>query len=159
MLSTFTTICPFTAFALESMAIPITGPACVAFMAYPGRVWISDEDTTGFTLNHSAGSTTSYDLEFNWIAIGVEEAIVTVSDGSEEVFNVNVEQPVAEEPAAPVAEEPVAEEPAAEEPVVEEFVAEEPVAEEPVVEQPAEEPAPAADEVPAEEVPAEVPAV
>ncbi len=94
----------------------------------PGQVWVSDEDESGFTINHSAGNATPVALEFNWIAIGVEDAIVTVSDGSTEVVGAEVVEPAAVEPAA--------EEPAAEEPIVEE-------------------PAPAGDDVPADEVPAE----
>ncbi len=39
--------------------------------------WISDEDTTGFTLNRADSSA---QVEFNWIAIGVVDALVTISD-------------------------------------------------------------------------------
>ncbi len=56
----------------------------------PGNIWVSDEDKTGFTINHSAGSTTPNDLEFNWIAIGVDEAMVTISDGKTERVEVTV---------------------------------------------------------------------
>ena len=126
----------------------------------PGRVWVSDESTEGFTINHSAGSTTEYDLEFNWIAIGVEEAMVTISDGTTEDVEVSVESDVVAEAAEVVEEEPVVEEevveeePAAEEvpEVVEDEPAEEPMVEEPVVEEEVVEEEPVVEEAPAEDV-------
>ena len=99
----------------------------------PGRVWVSSEDETGFTLNHSAGSSTAYPLEFNWIAVGVEEALVTVSDGTTERFTVNVvEQPLVEEVLPE--EQPVVDQPVVEElvPVVEELPIEELPLEQPI---------------------------
>ncbi|NQV89089.1 MAG: hypothetical protein HQ488_02100, partial [Parcubacteria group bacterium] len=102
----------------------------------PGRIWVSDEDTTGFTLNHSAGSTTDFDIELNWIAVGVEEAMVSVSDGTVEEVTVTVTSDVAAEAgAAVVAEEVIVEEVVVEEAAVEEVVVEEAAVEEVVVEE------------------------
>jgi len=112
----------------------------------PGRLYVSDEDESGFTINHTAGSTTGFDIELNWIAVGVEEAIVTISNGTTENISVTVVSNVA-------AQEAVAEEPAVEETVEEaaEEVIEEIVAEEPVVEEVVEE-TPVVQEAPAEEL-------
>jgi hypothetical protein len=43
------------------------------------EAWVSNEDESGFTLNRPE-STSDSQVEFNWIAIGVEDAQVTVSD-------------------------------------------------------------------------------
>jgi len=43
------------------------------------EAWISNEDETGFTLNRP-DSTSGSQVEFNWIAVGIEDAQVTVSD-------------------------------------------------------------------------------
>ncbi|MEK7665465.1 MAG: hypothetical protein AAB337_01135, partial [Patescibacteria group bacterium] len=129
--------------------------------------WIENETTTGFDIVRSAFSDSA--VEFNWIAMGVDGGIVSISDGTTEEITITVADPGAstdiigvvadtgsssvpvEEPAVEApAEEPVAEEPAVEAP------AEEPVAEEPVVEAPAEEPV--AEEPVAEEPAVEAPA-
>jgi len=107
--------------------------------------WVSDESVTGFTINRPNSSA---QVEFNWIAIGVTDAQVTVSDDNSEGTNVSVND--TNGPAAPAPSAP-SEEPAAEEPVAEEPASEEPTAEEPATE----EPAPVAEETPA---PAEEPA-
>ncbi|MBI5369637.1 hypothetical protein HZA85_00365, partial [Candidatus Uhrbacteria bacterium] len=110
-------------FEKEYAHLPIVTFSLRSDELVPGRVWVSDEDTTGFTINHSAGSTTSYDLEFNWIAVGVEDAIVTISDGTTEDLTVTVLPTV--EPEAPAVEESVAPESTVEPeaPAVEESVA------------------------------------
>jgi len=118
----------------------------------PGRLWVSDEDTTGFTINHSAGSTTAFDIELNWISVGVEEAVITISDGTEEEVEVTVTSDVAAEAGAAVIAEAAAE--AAAEETTEEVVAEEPAAEEAATEEVVEEPA--AEEVVVEETVEEV---
>jgi hypothetical protein len=102
----------------------------------PGRLWISDEDMTGFTINHSAGTSTSYDLEFNWIAVGVEEPIISISNGETEEVSITVTSNVAAEAAeAMIAEVTSEEEISAEEEVTVEEVVEETPVEEPVVEE------------------------
>ncbi len=81
--------------------------------------WISDEDTTGFTINRPNSEA---QVEFNWIAIGVEDAQVTVSDDNSEgtavsvtdVNGVSAPAPEATEEEATSSEEAPAEEPAAE---------------------------------------------
>ncbi|MBI4592300.1 hypothetical protein HY733_02530, partial [Candidatus Uhrbacteria bacterium] len=109
------------------------------------EAWISNEDETGFTLNRPE-STSDSQVEFNWIAVGVEDAQVTVSDlnGGFVQISVTAENgPSAPAPALVEEEQavPAQEEVAAEEPVVEEVPAEEPVAEEaPASEAPVEEP-------------------
>jgi hypothetical protein len=112
------------------------------------EAWIGNEDEAGFTL-YRPDSTSDSQVEFNWIAVGVEDAQVTVSDlqGGFAQISVNDQNgpsapaptPVEEEPVAPAPVEEVVEEPAPE------VVTEEPAAEEPVVEE-----APA--EVPSEPV-------
>jgi len=150
-------------FETEYQYLPIVTFSVRSEELVMGRLWISDEDTTGFTINHSAGSTTPYDLEFNWIAIGVQEALVHVSDGTTEEIQVTVTSNVAAEQAAAqiaeatgATEEPPAEEPMVEEPPVEEPTSEEPVAAEPPAEEPAaEEPLveePVVEELPVEEL-------
>jgi hypothetical protein len=141
-------------FENEYDSLPIVTFSVRSAEHVPGRLWISDESTTGFTINHSAGSTMPDAIELNWIAIGAIEPIVSISNGDTEAIGVTViEEPEAEEPAE---EEPAAEEPEAEEPA-EEPAEEEPAAEEPEAEEPAEE---LAEEEPAAEEPeAEEPAV
>jgi hypothetical protein len=101
----------------------------------PGTVWVSDENTTGFVINHSAGTSTPYDLEFNWIAIGVPDLFVSVSGGT--VVENEVEVVVEEEEV--IEEEVVEEEETADEEPVDEVSEEEEVEEEVVVEEDAEE--------------------
>ena len=143
----------------------------------PGYWWVEEESTTGFDLR--LDGTLQIDAEFNWIAIGVEDGTVTVSDGSTRNIEVYVrgsssvedspssdsssssssssssaadtEESVAATEEAPVADEPVTEEVVAEESVT----AEEEAVSEPVAEETApatEESAPASEETsPAEE--------
>ena len=78
--------------------------------------WISNEDTTGFTINRPNSDA---QVEFNWIAIGVEDAQVTVSDANYEGFDISVTDLNGPPPPAPtvVEEEASSSEPAsAEEP-------------------------------------------
>lgn len=153
-------------FETEYQHLPIVTFSVRTQEHVPGRLWISDEDTTGFTINHSAGNSTPYEIEFNWIAVGVEEAIVSISNGETEEVTVTVTSDVAAEAAATLiaeqtsedtseeeatseeevveesSEEEEAEEPASEEEVIEEEVVEETVetsSEEEVVEEPTEE--------------------
>ena len=44
--------------------------------------WVSNEDSSGFDVNRSDDSS---QVEFNWIAIGVNDALVTVSNGQDDV--------------------------------------------------------------------------
>jgi hypothetical protein len=106
------------------------------------QYWVGDESATGFTIYASGWN--DQVREFSWIAMGVIDGTVTISDGTTSGFDGDVtvaEMPVVESAPAPV-EEPVVEEI----PPVEEVVDEEPVVEEPVVEEPV------APEVPAETV-------
>jgi hypothetical protein len=148
-------------FETEYQHLPIVTFSVRSEEHVPGRLWISDEDVTGFTINHSAGTSTPYDLEFNWIAVGVEEPIVSISNGETEEVTITVtsdvaaeaaeaiiaevtseeETPTEEQAAEEVVEETPSEEPT--EPVTEEVVeevVEEPVVEEIVEETPVEEP-------------------
>lgn len=130
---------------------PIVNATLRSNVNIEGYWWIEEESSTGFdiVLDGTLGS----DVEFNWIAVGVDGGEVSVSDGSTreiELYVLDGSAPtasdeevvvVADEPAAdetPVVEETpvVIEEPVVEEtPVVEEAPAEEtPVADEPVVE-------------------------
>jgi hypothetical protein len=124
----------------------------------PGYYWVEEESTTGFDI--VLDGSLSYDMEFNWIALGVDGGKVSVSDGSTREIDIYVvdggaaeaavdsiadaeaaaaAEPAPTEEAAP-AEEPVpAEEAAPAEAPAEEPVSE-PVAEEPAPEAPAEEP-------------------
>ena len=95
--------------------------------------WVSDESVNGFTINRSNSAA---QVEFNWIAIGVNDAQVTVSDDNSEGTNVSVTDTngpaapapaQAEEKSSAPAEEPAAEESA---PAEEAAPAEEPAAEE-----------------------------
>ncbi len=54
----------------------------------PGYWWVENESTAGFDL--SLDGTLTTDVEFNWMALGVENGKVTVSDGSTEDINVYV---------------------------------------------------------------------
>lgn len=54
----------------------------------PGYWWVENESTAGFDL--SLDGTLATDVEFNWMALGVENGKVTVSDGSTEDINVYV---------------------------------------------------------------------
>lgn len=127
----------------------------------PGYWWVENESTAGFDL--SLDGTLATDVEFNWMALGVENGKVTVSDGSTEDINVYVlsegelapsssssssssgsDETVSEEPTEELSE-PVVDVPV-EEPVTEDTT-EAPV-EEPVVEpvtEPEPEPTPAAE--------------
>jgi hypothetical protein len=107
--------------------------------------WLNEESTDGFDIV-LAGALES-DVEFNWIAMGVENGKVSVSDGSVEDIQVYV---LPTEEAAAVVPVPVVEEAAsvAVEEVVAEPVVEEPapVVEETVVSEPAADPALVVDE-------------
>ncbi|MBI4256780.1 hypothetical protein HY626_01855, partial [Candidatus Uhrbacteria bacterium] len=93
------------------------------------EAWVSNEDETGFTLNRPE-STSDSQVEFNWIAVGVEDAQVTVSDLQGGWVNISVNDTNGPSAPAPVVAE---EEPAVEETsVVEEAPAEVP-SEEPVL--------------------------
>ena len=66
--------------------------------------WVSDESVTGFTINRSNSGA---QVEFNWIAIGVNDAQVTVSDDNSEGTAVSVNDsngPAAPAPVAPAPE-------------------------------------------------------
>ncbi|MFA4845563.1 MAG: hypothetical protein WC654_03325 [Patescibacteria group bacterium] len=80
--------------------------------------WISDEDTAGFTINRPNSDA---QVEFNWIAIGVEDAQVTVSDDFSEGTSISVTDTNGVPPPAPVTvdEQIVVEEPAPEAPAPE----------------------------------------
>jgi len=99
------------------------------------QYWVGDESETGFTIYASGWN--SFEREFSWIAMGVTEGVVTISDGTTEEFDGSVTVASTPEESAPAAEEVVEEvaeevtEPAAEE-VVEEVAEEvtEPAAEE-----------------------------
>ncbi|MBT5808563.1 hypothetical protein HOI18_04805 [Candidatus Uhrbacteria bacterium] len=145
------------AFENEYAHLPIVTFSVRSENHIPGRLWVSDESTTGFTINHSAGSTTSDEIELNWIAIGVEDAYVSVSDGSSEEIEVTVTSDVAAEAAAALISEAVEETPSeeVEEEVSEEVVAEE-VVEEAVEEEAATEEVVVEEEAAAEEVTEEV---
>jgi hypothetical protein len=126
----------------------------------PGWYWVEEESTTGFKI--MLDGTLGVPVEFNWMAMGVEEGVVSVSDGSTREIEIYILDGAPEEEEVPAEEEAPVEEPAeepeeevpAEEPVEEPV--EEPAEEEAPVEEPAEEEAPA--EEPEEEVPAEEPA-
>jgi hypothetical protein len=147
----------------EYASQPIVNATLRTATNIPGYWWIEEESTTGFDIVLD-GSLTQ-DVEFNWIAVGVDGGKVSVSDGSSRDISVYVTDggaPVAEEPVAeePVAADEAAEEPAADEsaPAEEPAQAEEVVAEEPVAaDEAAEEPA-ADESAPAEEASAESPA-
>lgn len=138
--------------------------------------WISDESEDGFWLNRPDAGTLAQ-VEFNWIAIGVEDAQVTVSDLDGGWVSISVDDPngpSAPAPSTPEEEDVVTESSESggseeaetveetEEPIVEEEVVEEPteeiVEEEPAVEEAAAEetveetaePAPETSEEPAE---------
>ncbi|MBI5794215.1 hypothetical protein HZA87_03990, partial [Candidatus Uhrbacteria bacterium] len=90
-----------------------------------GGAWISDEDLTGFTINRPNADA---QVEFNWIAVGVQDAQVTVSDDFSEGTAISVTDTNGPSAPAPV---PAPEAPAPEAPA--------PV---PAPEAPAPEPAP-----------------
>ena len=120
------------AFETEYAVQPIVTATLRSNVNIPGYWWIEEESTTGFDIR--LDGSLSQDVEFNWIAVGVEDGVVSVSDGSEKMIEVYVK-----DGSAPVVEASVTEEP----PVVEE------VASEPVVEEtPAPEVAPAEESVP-----------
>lgn len=83
------------------------------------EAWVSNEDETGFALNRPEATSDSQ-VEFNWIAVGVEDAQVTVSDlnGGFVQISINDENgpsapapvSVPEEEATPVEETTPAEE-------------------------------------------------
>lgn len=126
----------------------------------PGYWWVEQERTDGFYI--ALDGTLPYDVEFNWIALGVTGGRVSVSDGSVRDIEVYVAEGGA--PAEPVVAEPAASEPPASEPAAEDVVPVEPeptvvdpIVEETVVEpEPAVEPEPVVEEsAPAEEPTAE----
>ena len=83
------------------------------------QYWVGDESETGFTIYASGWN--SFEREFSWIAMGVTEGVVTISDGTTEEFDGSVTVASTPEESAPAAEEVVEEvaeevtEPAAEE--------------------------------------------
>jgi len=116
------------------------------------EAWISNEDETGFTLNRPS-STSGAQVEFNWIAVGVEDAQVTVSDLNDGWVSISVTSENGPSAPAPVVEEmPVVEETSRveEPPVEEEGIVEEPpvVIDESVEETVVEEEVPVVDEAP-----------
>jgi hypothetical protein len=124
----------------------------------PGYWWVENESTVGFDLWLDGTLTT--DVEFNWIALGVENGKVTVSDGSIEDINVYVlsegelASPSSSSSSGSGSGNVTSEEPVAEESV--EIPVEEPAGEESVEEEPVEsaaepEPEPAPEEEPASE--------
>ena len=135
----------------------------------PGYWWIEEESSTGFDL--VLDGTLGYDVEFNWIALGVDGGKVSVSDGSiqnielyvvdggsgAEEVSVSSDSSSSSPQASSASseEEAVAEEVAAEEVVTEEAATEEVAAEEVVAEEAVVEEA-ATEEVAAEEPVAEV---
>ncbi len=66
----------------------------------PGYWWVEEESTTGFDL--VLDGTLAYDVEFNWIALGVNDGVVSVSDGSTREINVYVVDGSVPPPAANV---------------------------------------------------------
>jgi len=99
------------------------------------EAWISNEDETGFTLNRPESSSGAQ-VEFNWIAIGVEDAQVTVSDLNDGWVSISVTDTHGPSAPAPVIPVLVIDEGVVEEAVVEEVITEEvPVTEEAVVEE------------------------
>ncbi len=77
--------------------------------------WVSEESTTGFTINRS---NTEAQVEYNWIAIGVYDAQVTVADENHAGENISVNDtnsPSAPAPVEPSDEEDVVAPPEAEE--------------------------------------------
>ena len=135
-------------FTNEYASQPIVTATLRTATDIPGYWWVEEENTTGFDL--VLDGTLGYDVEFNWIALGVEAGRVSVSDGSSREINVYVvgggaalelEIPAVVEAPAPSEEpavEPVVEAPApSEEPAVEPVV--EPVVEAPAVVEPVEE--------------------
>lgn len=83
--------------------------------------WVSDESETGFSINRLD---TASQVEFNWIAIGVSDAKVTVSDDNSDGTKVSVNdvRGVVAPAPTPSSAEATAGEPAPVEPVVEEVV-------------------------------------
>ncbi|MFH1253047.1 MAG: hypothetical protein V1664_01815, partial [Candidatus Uhrbacteria bacterium] len=149
--------CVAVAFANEYEYQPIVTATLRSDVNIPGYWWVEEESSTGFRL--CLDGTVAYDVEFNWMAMGVEEGKVSVSDGSTDeiiLYVLDGSAPVAEEAApveAPVVSEaPVEESAPVEEPVVDEAPVEELVAEEAPVEEPApvEAPAPEAPVAPVE---------
>ena len=92
-------------------ALPIVTISSRTDDASAQNAWLSDEDTTGFTINRT--DTTSQ-VEFNWIAVGAQDAQVTISDSSSDgkavsvtVENAPVVPVVIPPPAAPAEVAPV----------------------------------------------------
>ncbi|KKR85036.1 MAG: hypothetical protein UU31_C0001G0002 [Candidatus Uhrbacteria bacterium GW2011_GWA2_41_10] len=105
------------AFENEYEAQPIVTATLRSGVKIDGYWWVEEESTTGFDIR--LDGSLSQDVEFNWIAVGVEGGVVSVSDGSEKDIEIyvkdsSIEEPVVEE--VPVVEETVSE------PVVEEDV-------------------------------------
>jgi hypothetical protein len=92
--------------------------------------WLSDEDSTGFTINRP---NTEAQVEFNWIAIGIEGAMITISDDYSDGVAVSVTDANGPSAPAPVIEETEAEEPVSGEPTVEEPIIDVPAGEEPAI--------------------------
>ncbi len=98
-------------------ALPIVTFSSRSNSASAEGAWVSDEDVNGFNINRSV---TDSQVEFNWIAIGVSDAQVTVSDDNSDGTAVSVTDsngPAAPAPVAPApAEAPAPVAPAADAP-------------------------------------------
>ncbi len=141
------------AFENEYAEQPIVNATLRSDVNIPGHWWIDEESSTGFDI--VLDGTLASDVEFNWIAVGVDGGEVSVSDGSTrdiELYVLDGSAPVAE--AAPVVDAP------ADVPTDEPVVADEAVVDAaPVVDEPVVDAAPVADEPVVEPAAEEVPPV
>jgi hypothetical protein len=74
-------------FEKEYAHLPIITFSSRSNAASAQGAWISDEDTKGFTINRPSADA---QVEYNWIAIGVENALVTVSDSNTDGTSISV---------------------------------------------------------------------
>ena len=66
----------------KAYASGVTPIVTLASRSSGASAWVSNEDSSGFDVNRSDDSS---QVEFNWIAIGVNDALVTVSNGQDDV--------------------------------------------------------------------------
>ena len=105
-------------FAEEYQYQPIVNATQRSTFNIPGYWYVTEESTTGFRIQ--LDGTLGADTEFNWMAVGVEEGVVSVSDGSTRDIEIYILDGVLGD------DEPAEEEAPAEEPAEEEAPAEEP---------------------------------